>query len=327
MFLQQKRSYASRNRVCYTFLPRKTSTLPKLRISIVQYLNTAPLVRGFTHGPLQGKYDLSFTVPSLCAEALRKEEADVAIIPAIEYQRISDLVVLPDLSIASKNRVRSLLIVSKGPVEQARSIALDASSRSTQALTRILCARHWKIAPQFIEQAPDPAAMLQNADAALLIGDPALRLSLAISPAAQRGAAGEQICPSSSAGVANAQKLHVYDVVEEWRKLTGLPAVLAVWAARLESVTPELVADFQSSLDLGVRQLNEICSQAAADLALPAHELLAYLSENINFTLDSENLQGLMRFFNEAAALKLIDPPKDVAIAGEAGIQAISASN
>jgi len=301
--------------------------LPKLRISIVQYLNTAPLVRGFTHGPLQSKYDLSFTVPSLCAEALRKEEADIAIIPAIEYQRIPNLVILPNLAIASKNRVRSLLIVSKGPIEQARTIALDASSRSTQALTKILCAHHWKIAPQFAEQAPDPAAMLQKADAALLIGDPALRLSLAISPTAQRGATGEQICPARSAGILNAEKLHVYDVVEEWRKLTGLPAVLAVWAARRESATPELVADFQSSLDLGLHQVNEICTQAAAALALPAVELLAYLTENIDFTLDSENLRGLTRFFTEAAALKLIDPPKDIAVAGQGRIHAVSASN
>jgi chorismate dehydratase len=297
--------------------------LSKLRISIVQYLNTAPLVRGFTHGPLQGKYELSFTVPSLCAEALRKKEADVAIIPAIEYQRIPNLVILPNLSIASKNRVRSLLIVSKGPVEQARTIALDASSRSTQALTKILCARRWKIAPQFIEQPPDIVAMLQKSDAALLIGDPALRLSLAISPAAQRDTSGEQICPANAAG----EKLHVHDVVEEWRNLTGLPAVLAVWAARRESATPELVADFQSSLDLGMQQLNEICNQAAADLALPAHELLAYLTKNIDFTLDATNLQGLTRFFTEAAALNLIDSLKDIAIAGQAGTHAVSVSN
>src|SRR5689334_18955464 len=122
--------------------------MSKLRISVVQYLNTAPLVRGFTHGPLQGKYDLSFTVPSLCAEALRSRAADVAIIPAIEYQRIPALVVLPDLSIASKERVRSLLLVSKIPIRQVRRIALDSSSRSTQALTRILCEDRWNITPE-----------------------------------------------------------------------------------------------------------------------------------------------------------------------------------
>src|SRR5256885_9089186 len=117
----------------------------KLRISVVKYLNTAPLVRGFTHGPLQGRYDLSFTVPSLCADALRTGAADVAIIPAIEYQRIPNLVILPDLSIASKERVRSLLVVSKDPIRFAKRIALDRSSRSPQALTKILCANRWTI--------------------------------------------------------------------------------------------------------------------------------------------------------------------------------------
>src|SRR6185295_18627042 len=133
--------------------------MSKVRISVVQYLNTAPLVRGFTHGPLEGKYDLSFTVPSQCAEALRNGAADVAIIPAIEYQRIPNLVVLPDLSIASKERVRSLLLVSKMPIREVRSLALDQSSRSTQALTRILCEDRWNIAPEFSQASPDIAGM------------------------------------------------------------------------------------------------------------------------------------------------------------------------
>ena len=110
--------------------------MSKLRISILQYLNTAPLVWGFTHGPLAGKYDLSFTVPSQCAEALRAGESDIAIIPAIEYQRIDGLVMLPDLAIASKRQVRSLLLVAKRLIGEVQSIALDSSSRSTQALTR-----------------------------------------------------------------------------------------------------------------------------------------------------------------------------------------------
>ena len=152
--------------------------MSKLRISVVQYLNTAPLVRGFTHGPLKGKYDLSFTVPSLCADALRTGQADVAIIPAIEYQRIPDLVILPDLSIASKERVRSLLVISRGPIRFAKKIALDRSSRSTQALTKILSANRWNTTPEFHEAEPDIGKMLASFDAALVIGDPALRLAI-----------------------------------------------------------------------------------------------------------------------------------------------------
>ena len=86
----------------------------------MQYLNTAPLVHGFMHGPLKGKYDLSFTIPSQCADDLRDGLADVAIIPAIEYQRIENLVMLPDLAIAAKRRVRSLLIISRKPIAGSR---------------------------------------------------------------------------------------------------------------------------------------------------------------------------------------------------------------
>src|ERR1700761_293843 len=114
-------------------LKRKRSTLPKLRISVVQYLNTSPLVWGFTHGLLAGKYDLSFTVPSQCAEQLRAGDVDIAIIPAIEYQRIDDLVILPDLAIASKRRVRSLLLISKVPLVPAPAQSSHVALRSNAA--------------------------------------------------------------------------------------------------------------------------------------------------------------------------------------------------
>jgi chorismate dehydratase len=293
----------------------RTRNVAKLRISIVQYLNTAPLVWGFTNGPLRGKYDLSFTVPSLCAEALRSGAADIAIIPAIEYQRMDSQMILPDMAIASKNRVRSLLIISKMPIEGARNIALDSSSRSTQALTKILCDRSWKIAPEFIEMPPDINAMLRRADAALLIGDPALRLSITTEPDAKRGPSGELVCSAASAGVSRAGSLHVYDVVEEWRKMTSLPAVLAVWAARSEIANADVIEDFQTSRDLGLQNLDEICRQAASELKLPSEQLQRYLSENIDFNLDEDNLRGLTAYFTFAAAMGLIPRMKTIGIA------------
>lgn len=286
-----------------------------LRISIVEYLNTAPLVRGFTHGEQRGKYELSFTVPSQCAEALRSGAADVAIIPAIEYQRIPGLVILPDLAIASKRSVRSLLIAAKKPIQEARSIALDTSSRSTQTLTRILCAKHWKIEPDFFEASPNLSEMLQRADAALLIGDPALRLAIETAPRTRRDGAGEMVL----AGDAKAAPLFVYDVVEKWRALTSLPAVLAVWAARPEVVTPELVRDFQDSLAFGLRHIDAIAAQAASQLTLPAAELRRYLTENIDYRLDEENLQGLLRYFSLAASLGRIPKVDTLRIAAQPG--------
>jgi len=290
----------------------------KLRISIVQYVNTAPLVWGFTNGPLAGKYDLSFTVPSQCAEALRAGAADIAIIPAIEYQRIPALVVLPDLAIASQNRVRSLLIVSRKPIEQVRSVALDSSSRSTQALTRILAARHWKIDPEFFETAPDLSAMLRKADAAMLIGDPALRLSMAIEPKSTVSPQGRAICQAAALGIASAEIFHVYDVVGEWRTFSSLPAVMAIWAARPEVVSPEVLRDFSASRNFGLTQLAAISLEAARELELPQAALESYLRHNIDFSLGEENRRGLERYFQEAAKLGLIPLDKKITWASAA---------
>lgn len=273
--------------------------MKSLRISIVQYLNTAPLVRGFTHGPLRGKYDLSFTVPSQCAAALQSGVVDLAIIPAIEYQRIAGLVALPDLSVSSKKSVRSLLLITKKPLREVRKIALDRSSRSTQALTRILCAKRWQIAPECFEAEPDLPRMLHSADAAMLIGDPALRVSL------------------HGVTFSGAAKVVVYDLVEEWRALTNLPAVLALWAGRQEVVTKEVVQDFQHSLVFGLLHLDDICDQAAPELNLPAAELRRYLSENIDYRLDAENLQGLQRYYDFAAELGIIQSNREIVMAEE----------
>ncbi len=282
----------------------------KLRISIVQYLNTAPLVWGFTNGALRGKYDLSFTVPAQCAEQLRSGNVDVAIIPAIEYQRIDDLAILPDMAIASKKQVRSLLILAKKPIEQVKSFALDASSRSTQALTRILCAEKWKIAPQFSEAPPDLNAMLKQADAALLIGDPALRIAVGIEKHSWPGGAGQMLCQAATLGITSTEILYVYDVVGEWRNLTGLPAVLAVWAARRDVATPEVAADFLASRDFGLSRIPEICFDAARDLELPQPALESYLRQNIDFSLDEENRRGLELYFAHDAKLGLIPQAK-----------------
>ena len=304
--------------VCYTewaFLwPWDVKTL---RISVVQYLNTVPLVRGFTHGPLRGKYQLSFTVPSECAEALRTGAADIAIIPAIESQRIPNLVILPDLAIASKKSVRSLLLVSKKPIAEVRRIALDRTSRSTQTLVRILCAMHWHITPEFFEADPDLAAMLERADAALLIGDLALRLAIAASPKAKRNADGASVIPAAVALVSAARELLLLDVVEQWRAMTNLPAVLAVWAARREVVTPEVVRDFQDSLAFGLQHVDAVVSEAAANMSLPVGDLRRYFTENIDYHLDDQNLKGLNRYYSLAAQLGFIPRVEALAIVAD----------
>jgi chorismate dehydratase len=287
----------------------------KLRISIVEFLNTAPLVWGFTDGPLAGKYELLFAVPSQCAEDLRAGRADVGIIPSIEYQRMDDVVALPGMSIASKQEVRSLLVVSKVPIEMARSIALDTNSRSTVGLARIISRRHWNIDPEFIDMPPDPDTMLARADAALVIGDPALRLRLQLDALQAKvpGVDGRCCCGGDDEQpVKGVEMLFVYDMAQQWREMTGLPAVLAIWVARRGTLTAEMAADFQASRDYGLARIGEIAEGAALKLELPPRELEWYLTENINYSLDEENLAGLRRYYEECALAGLIPRAREL---------------
>jgi chorismate dehydratase len=216
------------------------------------------------------------------------------------------------MAIASKKQVRSLLIISKKPIEQVKSFALDRSSRSTQALTRILCAEKWKIAPEFFEDTPDLAEMLSQADAALLIGDPALRISLGIEKDSRIGAPGRLDCPAATLGITGSELLYIYDVVSEWRSLTELPAVLAVWAARRDVATPEVTADFLASRDFGLSHIPEISYDASLQSDLPARAIETYLRGNIDFSLDSENRRGLDLYYRQAAILGLIPEAKPI---------------
>ena len=291
--------------------------MAKLRISVVEYLNTAPLVWGFTDGPLAGRYDLSFTVPSLCAEALRRDEADVAIIPAIEYQRMDGVVALPEMAVAAKGEVRSILVVAKKPVELARRMALDRGSRSSVALVRLLCAGYWGAHPEFVEAEPDPPAMLAQADAALVIGDPALRIALKMDALAGKRPGGEVCCSGdpSEQPVPGVDTLFVYDVAQQWREMTGHACVLAIWAGRRETMTPEVVADFQASKEYGLARLSEIAEGASLKLDLPAQALERYLRENIDFSLDAENLRGLELYFQKCEEAGLISRARPLELA------------
>lgn len=282
--------------------------MSKLRISIVEYLNTAPLVWGFTDGPLAGKYDLSFAMPSQCADALRAGDVDVAIIPAVEYQRIEGLVALPGMAVAAKGEVRSILVVSKKPIDSVRSIALDTSSRSSVALVRLLVAENWRIAPEFIDADPDPPAMLAKADAALIIGDPALRIAVKMDYLFAKTPKPGGCCQGDEEElpVPGYPALFVYDVAFQWREMTGKPCVLAIWAGRPEKITQEVLADFQASKRFGLEHIGEIAEAASVKLDMPPQALETYLRANIDFSLDEENLAGLNLYFEKCAAAGLI---------------------
>ncbi len=259
------------------------------KVSVVQYLNTVPLVWGMLHGEQQGKFDLSFTTPAGCAEALRGKQAEIGIIPSIEYQRIDRAQILAGISIASKNAVKSVLLLSKLPVEKVTSVAVDNSSRSSAALLRILFRKFYKRSINITPSVPKPLDMLKRADAALLIGDPALTF--------------------------NGPVAEIYDLAAEWKKFTGLPFVFALWVGREDSVPSKHRKDFEASRDFGLAHLDDIAAEYAAPLNLPAASLKVYLTENIDYSLDEENRKGLRLFYKLARETAIIPVEKDLAFA------------
>jgi chorismate dehydratase len=253
----------------------------KLRISAISYLNTAPLMWDFEHGHAASHFEISYTIPSACARALADGSADIGIIPAAAYTQVPGLQILPDVAIASRRAVRSILLVSKVPLEKVRTVALDTSSMTSVALAKILL--KWQGGErQYSPMDPNLEQMLDRCDAALVIGDPALQV--------------------------DRSRYHTLDLAEEWIRVTGKPFVFAFWAVRgeaLKEVDPslDLATIFRESRDHGLQpsSLGQIAREWSRRLNLSEQEVRTYLTENIHYGLDAECLNGLLTFYRDAA--------------------------
>ena len=259
--------------------------MPNLRISVVEYLNSVPLIWGMLHGPQQGKYELQFATPAHCADAVRDEEADVGTIPAIEYHRIEHLQIVSGIAIASKSRVRSVLLLSRVPIERIQSVAVDTSSRTSAAFLRILLGKFYARKVSLIPSRPNPDEMLKGADSALVIGDPALTY---------RGPA------------------EVYDLAAEWKKFTGLPFVFAFWAGHADKNLSLCRNDFEQSREFGLAHVDDIAAEYALKLHMEPADVKVYLTENIDYSLDEENCRGLRLFFKLAREVGIIPLEKEL---------------
>jgi chorismate dehydratase len=252
----------------------------RLRISAISYLNTAPLMWDFEHGRAGVDFDISYTIPSQCAAALQADTADIGIIPAAAYVTIPDLLILPGVAIAARRAVRSILLVSKVPLEAIRSVALDTSSLTSVALTKVLFAKWLGGGRRFKDMEPDLGAMLRDCDSALLIGDPALQVERS--------------------------HYHTYDLADEWIRRTGKPFIFAFWAVRAAALNAspslDLTQIFQASRDHGLEADNvaRIAETWAPRLGMTEADARDYLSENIYYDLDAECLEGLQLFYRYA---------------------------
>ena len=256
----------------------------RLRISAISYLNTAPLMWDFEHGEAGREFDISYTLPSACARSLAEGAADIGIIPAAAYAEIPSLQILPEIAIASRREVRSILLVSKVPLEKVRTVALDTSSMTSVALTKILFEKWLGGGRTFTSMAPDLDRMLAAHDAGLLIGDPALKI--------------------------DRKRYHTLDLAEEWIRHTGKPFVFAFWAVRrdaLREAAPalDLPAVFQNSRDHGLEpsSINKIAHEWAPRLDISEADVRSYLTQNIHYHLDAGCLEGLRLFYRYAAEI------------------------
>jgi chorismate dehydratase len=254
----------------------KETVKKKIRISLVHYLNSAPLGWAFLHGPCRDAFEVIPSSPARCADQLSKGEVDIGLIPSIEYPLIGNLRVVPDISIASLSEVRSILLVRPRGRETIETVALDSSSRTSIVLTKILLKEVLGICPRFVLHSPDLEAMLKKCDAALLIGDAALAVDL--------------------------QYYNALDLAKMWTEWQKKPFVFAFWACRTDVPMPDGLAElFSRAKEWGLERRSEIAGVFSERLGLKKDFLENYLFHNINYDLGAEHIRGLRSYYTFAA--------------------------
>jgi chorismate dehydratase len=275
-----------------------------LRVAAISFLNPAPLLYDFEHDPraaqLREHYSLHYTQPSACAAELAAGTSDLGLVPIAALT--PQLAIVPGCAIASLGQVRSILLLVKNPrqlsaanaLRQVRNVAADSASLSSVAYARILFEHFHDTRPNFVEQPADPLAMLASADAALLIGDPAL------------------IAREHRAEIEAAIDVPLLwlDLAELWRERTGLPWVAAVWAVRPEALTAftpqQLSADLNASRDAGLAHIGQLVAEWTPRIDLPPATIRTYLTQNIHYILDDDCLRSITLFRSFATQIGIL---------------------
>lgn len=270
-------------------------------LGCLPYLNVRPLIRSIECDTPDG-FELIYETPSGLAAKLRDESCDIAAVSSFEALGNPDLVILPDMAIASDGRVSSVLLFSQQPFEQIRTVALDTSSLSGAALTRILLVDLFDIQPDFVRLDPNASAMLEEADACLMIGNNAMLQAPSVP--------------------------YVLDLGEGWKTLTGLPFVFGLWAARKTAVDQRDVDILQQAKRTGLREIDEIAEEESVAMELPVAVVRNYLAEIMVYDLGAEELAGLTEFCRRGREHGLLPSDAEVrlfaASSDSAGITASS---
>ena len=238
-----------------------------MRIGSVPYLNAKPLVDWFHSSDCDADAEIVYAVPSRLAEMLRAGELDVANVSIFEGLQNPELVLIPDISISAYGAVKSVRLFSRVPLEQIQTVALDTSSLTSAALTKILLSESFGLSPEYRNFAPNLDLMLAENDAGLIIGD--LKLF--------------DLMPGTV----------VYDLGQGWQELTGLPFVYAGWLARRESVSEAMQDALQKAKHWGLERLEMLAEKWAGQMNLPLDRSRDYLLNVMNYDLTPEQRNGL----------------------------------
>ena len=262
--------------------------MPDIRISASSYSNTAPLVWSFIYGSNRGRYELIMdNAPARSAELLAQKRVDAALVPVIEYQRIPDLLLVPDVCVGTRDKVRSVCLVTKGEeLSEVKTAVLDISSKTSVTLSKIIFQEFIGITPEYSSAKPDIDAMLSSADCALLIGDPALTV--------------------------DESRYRKFDLSGEWKSRTGLGFVFAMWTAQKERADVARSIDFAGARDEGLQHLDDIISNYQQEIKLERDDFKDYLTENIVYEVDDSMKEGLALYYKLAGKHGLIDSIRNV---------------
>lgn len=247
------------------------------RISASSYSNTAPLVWSFLYGSRRGSVELIMdNAPARSAELLAQDRVDAALVPVIAYQMLDTVRLIPDVCVGATKRVQSVCLVTKGDeLSDIKSVALDVSSRTSVVLTKIMFREFLGFEPEWRDAVPNIDAMLTDNDAALIIGDPALKIS--------------DLSSETSS-------FRSFDLAELWHQYTGLGFVFAMWMTRRSTIAVDLAA----ARDEGIQNLGRIARNYAENIGIDESAMLSYLSESIAYSVDDSMQQGMELYFSLA---------------------------
>jgi chorismate dehydratase len=244
--------------------------LEKIKVGIVNYLNTRPLLYGIRRSPVMDRMELVQDYPAQVARLLTAGEIDMGLVPVTVLQHLPQHHIYTDYCIGCKGPVASVCLFSEVPVEQIKEVLLDYQSRTSVSLAKILLREYWKINPILTDTNSDFRSSVRGTTAGVIIGDRALE-----------------------------QRQHspfIYDLGEAWKNFTGLPFVFAAWISN-KKLPPDFVNAFNTANQTGLNHITEV----VAENPNAVFDLKEYYTKYIDYRLDAEKRKALQLFLDKLA--------------------------